>query len=299
MINTIQPRSNLPISRLLVDPLDSSTYYLRALVKNAKTGTLLATVALPVISGRLYGATWQTPADSSGQGFYITVTTQVFTDSGYTTPASTYYEEFEPFFIYDQFNLVQSLGTQIAALLGDGGSSDVNYKKIKLIVDEARDKVIKAIPDKAEKTNLYPVILGIQNLADSIGKIPTEHEEGQKFDVAPIISTIETSTKNVLEAIEANKPGETEKINLEPVIEAIKGTNITEMQPLLTKTIAALDAVEKSNAGVTKDFNSALAETKNMLYEMLFKILTALTPSSIRSSMPTLNQFGKVTKTRE
>ena len=85
MLSTIQPREYFPITRLLIDPLDSGTYYLRAVIKNAKTGSTIDTVSLPQISGRYYGTTWQTPADSSGRGLFLMITVEVYTDSGFTT----------------------------------------------------------------------------------------------------------------------------------------------------------------------------------------------------------------------
>lgn len=292
MISRIQPRSNLPISRLLVDPLDSATYFLRAIVRNAKTNATLATLALPQISGRLYGATWQTPADASGQGFYITITTEVYTDAGYTARAETYYDDFEAFFIYDQFNMLQGLATQIAALVEGSGGSDVDYKKIKEIVNTAANRVIEAIPEEKETMDLSPILTSIETLSIFLRTPIAEAEDtSEPFDLSPIFTALENISKNVLDLPKF------EKTDLAPAIDAIKelrqlfDTNdylkqFAELQTAIGKGVPDVGAKLEEVAKILKDFLLVISVREAQPKEEVQAPL-------VKGPITTVNRFGK------
>src|SRR3990172_6365927 len=90
----LSPREIFSIFRVLDDHTDGVTYFVRAVVRNARTSDVIATVNLSKQgSTQEYKQDWQVPADTSGQGFYITIVTSVYTDSGYTTKSTDYGDE--------------------------------------------------------------------------------------------------------------------------------------------------------------------------------------------------------------
>src|SRR5574337_612585 len=100
----LEPREYFTIARGLEDYTDSTTYYVRAVIRNARTDALIDTVNLTDNGNRRFTKAWQVPADPSGLGFYIIVTTTVYTDSGYTTKAENYLERFEEHLVQNRPN---------------------------------------------------------------------------------------------------------------------------------------------------------------------------------------------------
>src|SRR5437879_3576262 len=123
----LYPQEEFVIARGLEDHTDSSTHYVQAVVRNVKTDTLIDTVQLTDQGNRRFSKKWQVPADPTGLGFWILITSTVYTDSNYTTKDANYGERFEEHFIEArQHN-------------HGGGGSDIDYKKIeKLMQDQLK-----------------------------------------------------------------------------------------------------------------------------------------------------------------
>jgi hypothetical protein len=272
MVNTIQPREYFPITRLLIDPLDAATYYLRAVIKNAKTGATIDTVSLAQISGRYYGVTWQVPADSSGRGIFILVTVEVYTDAGFTTRAEGYYDEAEMYFIYDRFNFVQGLATQISALAGDG--IDIDYKKIDTILRKALKDGVK-FPDfpTPEKTDLNPVLKLLEKVEAAVAKIPTNHPDKEEINLTPILDSLER-VHNELSGKIGQIPTEHPSVDHTPVLQAVDGikevlsANGSLDQLLkLPEIIGQLaDKVQEAMPGVSTQLEDIGGKLKDFLY---------------------------------
>ena len=278
MINTIQPREYFPITRLLIDPLDSATYYLRAVIKNAKTGSTIDTVSLPQISGRYYGTTWQTPADSTGRGLFLLITVEVYTDSGFTTRAENYYDEVQMYLVYDRFNFVQGLATQISALIGPVGGEDIDYKKLEKILRKCLKDGIKFPEQKA--SDLKPVLTAIAAVDRKVDKIPTEKVEQKEADLKPVLTALESGLKALGEAV-AKIPTEKANLDLAPALEAfkelrdileVKGNleslddllklpaTLAEIAEKIDETMPGVKAQLESVEGSVKDFVFAIAQ---------------------------------------
>src|SRR5258707_3851150 len=96
----LEPLEDFTIARGLEDHTDSTTYYVRAVVRDAKTDALLATVNLTDQGdAHRFSKKWQIPADQTGQGYYLLITTSVYTDSGYTTKSSNYGDKDETYLV--------------------------------------------------------------------------------------------------------------------------------------------------------------------------------------------------------
>lgn len=298
MVDTIQPRQYFPISRLLTDPTDNSTYYLSAEIRNAKTGVVIATVNLSQISGRLYAVNYQMPADPSGQGLFITITTFVYTDAGRTTKSDAYGEEHEIFLVYDRFNFLQGLGNQVAALIDTSDATD--YKKIKKIVDEAVEKgsnaVIKEIPEEVN-IDLDPVLSSLKKVAQAVDKIEIPEPIRTDYDrIAKGHTVIVDALKKELSDIETNIinaiPEPTKPTNMQPVLESIEKTFGA---PFLEKTNKLLAKIEELTKADVSDTLEDVKKIKEAMYEFLFNLGKIPQKESQKTGVhQELNRFGKL-----
>jgi hypothetical protein len=59
----LEPQQEFVLARGLEDHTDSTTYYVRAVVRNAKTDALISTVNLTDNGNRRFTKAWMTPAD--------------------------------------------------------------------------------------------------------------------------------------------------------------------------------------------------------------------------------------------
>lgn len=110
----LQPQSNFTIVRQIADHTDAGTYYVRAVVRNAQSDVILDTLDLDDKGSLRFKKDWQAPADVSGQGFYISIVTSVYSDSGYTTKSPNYGDEEHTYLVQDRL-----------MLRGGGGGTDL------------------------------------------------------------------------------------------------------------------------------------------------------------------------------
>lgn len=140
----IRPNSTFPIVYVISDPSDSNTYYVRSVIRNSATGAIIRIsnlnyVNLTVDSGnsRRFSKSILAPADSSGAGFFIDVTTTVYTDSGYTVKSDAYQEDNAKYLVLEPWS--PALGTGGGGWTGksEGSSVGIDYEKLKEIIKEA------------------------------------------------------------------------------------------------------------------------------------------------------------------
>ena len=86
MCLTLQPQASFTLVRQIANHTDSSTYYVRAVIRNAYTDELISTLDLTDRGSQRFSKNWQVPADPSGEGFYLSIVTSVYTDSGRLRP---------------------------------------------------------------------------------------------------------------------------------------------------------------------------------------------------------------------
>lgn len=189
----LSPKESFTIVRQLEDHTDSSTNYVQAVIRNAKTDALLATVNLTDQGSRRFSKAWQVPADVSGFGFWITILTSVYTDSGYTTKNQNYGDKMDTYLVQDRpvFNPNYPVPT--------GAGADVDYKRIRKIVNEE----IKAIdfppfpeiptPEKPEKIDFSK---DFKNLRDEVSSMINGIKIPQPEKIDPILSKLDRMEKS-------------------------------------------------------------------------------------------------------
>ncbi len=253
----LNPSEQFPIVRGLTDHTDSATYYVRAVIRNAKTDAILATVNLADQGdGRRFLYTWQVVADSSGQGLWISITTSVYTDSGYTTKG-TYRDEFETYLVQDRVNPF--------LLGGGGGGADVNYEKIKKIVQE----VIKGIPVpkevKVPKTDLSAVLEAIGGLREAVSAITIPIPS--PVDLSVVLSKIDQA---IAAASDKSVGGEQTQLlsDLHDKLAAFVQENSNESQrkeldEALTKVNTALENIQEFFTADVEEIKAGIESIKN------------------------------------
>jgi hypothetical protein len=255
----LEPQLEYVLARGLEDHTDSTTYYVRAVIRNAKTDALIATVNLTDNGNRRFTKAWLAPADPTGLGLDILVTYTVYTDSGYTTKAENYGEKF------DEHTVLRRMNPNL-----NGGGADVDYKRIAKIVSDEVAKQIASIPDpdKPEMPNipfhLQPLLNAITGVRNDIGNINVP--EAKEVDFGPVMAKIQ-AVEQAVNAIDIPTPPETD---LSPVLdrldshgETLKATSMQDVKQSVDDLFSRvkeffakdIEEVKKSQAELVKRFD--------------------------------------------
>lgn len=227
----LQPQVAFPIVRQIANHTDSTTYYVRAVVRNA-AGDTIDTVNLASQGSQRYQTSWRVPADTSGQGAYISIVTSVYTDSGYTTKSENYGDEETTYLIFDRV---------MPAMRGGGGGA-LAARDVRDIVREELAKLPKPEPVKIPempKMRFDEVLTAIREATGAIRAIPTD-----KVDLSGVLRSIEA---------------------LEAKIDAKEVTPETDLQPVL-------DAVKDAQKGIGEGFADLATIYQSAEREMLTKV---------------------------
>lgn len=232
----IKPKEYLPIVRQLADPSDTTTYYVRAYVykHRGETESLLATLDLADQGTQRFTYHYEVPADAEGEGYYLSVITRVFTDSGYTTESPLYGRTEQTYLVAERWSM---------AFRG-GGGADVDYKKVRRIVMEEIEKV--SLPEPKE-IDFEPVLTELRTISKEIGNI--EIPKIKEADLKPVIMAVDKATREIKEKVGNIRIPE---LDLSPVMksmEQIKGRQAVSVKSLneyirKVKQVLA-DAIEK------------------------------------------------------
>ena len=122
------PQKPYQIVRQLDNAGDTGTYYVQAVVRLTATDAVLATVNLAPKGKQRFSAPYQVPADTSGLGTYISITTSVYADSGYSQLSLNYDTEDAEYLV-----IQPPLSTY-----GNGGTTIVDYDRIRKLVGDVK-----------------------------------------------------------------------------------------------------------------------------------------------------------------
>jgi len=200
----LQPGNSFTVVRQIGNHTDSGTYYVRAVIRNAYSDDIIATLNLTDKGSQRFKYDWLVPQDPSGQGFYISIVTSVYTDSGYTTKSENYSDEENTYLIQER--VLQR---------GGGGGGGIDAFNLRRIIGEELDKRQKDDPETEDE--------------------PTEPEEPMRWDE---VLTVLKELRRLVEAIEPAKP-----TDLSPVFDGIRYlaqcidekpvTDATDITPIL------------------------------------------------------------------
>ena len=214
-MHQLSPQEKFVIAMQLDDSSDTSTYYVQAIIQDLLDESIVDTVNLTDRGDQRFTKEWLVPKDRVGTGMYISITTKVYTDSGYTTLSDIYAAHAETYLIQDRWNYA----------LGSGGGVDISYKKITEIVEKVVQKHIQPIPDNSG------IIKVVERLETSISAIPTELvkiPDMPKADLKPVLNEVKKNQKDLVSAIS----------DLHKVIKAI------EVKPRIRTSIDDADKIK-------------------------------------------------------
>lgn len=225
----LQPGKYYPIVRQIPDPNDTATYYVRAVIRNALTGATISTQNLTDAgSGRHYKS-WQVEGNVPEDGLWITITTTVYTDSGYTTKSAIYSEELEQYLIIPR---AANFGG------GGGGGGSISYERIQDLLEQSLKKFDKG---DGAATQLE---LALRQLATAIKDASVE--QGRQ------LSVIESAIKDI------------PTTDLEPVLERIADIPQTDLEP-----IAELVRKVHAKVPAPVDYDKIISVLKTEIFDQM------------------------------
>lgn len=221
----LEPLSQFVLARGLENHLDLTTYYVRAVIRDGKTDTLIDTVNLTDRGdSHRFTKQWQVPPDPTGEGRDILIIYSVYTDSGYTTKAENYADEYVEHRIWHQQT-------------HSGGGIDVDYKKIQKMINEAISNIPK--PRPAKEVDLSPVSDSLQAILTEIRAIDIPTPE--KVTFTPLVDRFDALEK----AIKVVQNKEMPETDLDPVLDAISDVKTELASANLDRTHQAAEALYK------------------------------------------------------
>ena len=240
---------NFTVVRQIADHTDATVYYVRAVIRNAYTDEIIATLDLDSKGNQRYKKDWRIPADPSGEGFYISIVTSVYTDSGHTTKSPNYGDEETTFLVVDKPRVV---GGQGFSSVGNGGG--LARRDVRDIVSEELQKIIPQITPKETE----PI------------EIPDQKEYDPRFD--EVIKAIEEVKKSIQPA---------EKVDLEPILKNLMGLktaiNSIKMPVLdLSPVLSAIKDHLDTNEVTAEEIKNILGDVLKNLNENVAKTVTKI-----------------------
>ncbi len=251
----LKPREYFPISRQLHDPFDSSTYYVQAVIRNENSNETIDTVNLTSEGNQLFVKRYQLPPDVSGEGFWISIRTRVYTDSGYTTLSENHEQILNTYLVIDRMRFTGGGGS--------GGGTEVDYKKIEKILTKHAEDLKKAFP-KFDTAPLLDAIQGIKP-TDLKPVLAAIHDLPKPVDLTPLatelVKSIGASEERIVaevKAIDIPEPAEKpEDVDLKPVLSLVQEA---------VDTLKALGSIGQDANTVKSSVAEIINATKDLIY---------------------------------
>lgn len=259
----IEPQYTFPLVYQISDPTDTGTYYVQSVIRNSLTGSLITTVNLTDGgNGRFYGSTLS-PKDPTGLGFHIDVTTTVYTDSGYSAVSEKYQKESRNY-------LVKKLGQFGFGGAGGGSGVDIDYQRIREIIQKEITPIVEAIVRETTKST-EEMKKCMDNM--EMPEPPEPAEPPEPVDLSPVLEKIDLIRDELSKKIDTKEielPEPPEPIDLTPIFERLdeisskidKSEEITTAQKEEFKNLISeyTDSLTKNNEEKTKKIFEALSQ---------------------------------------
>lgn len=123
----LNPLEQFTIVRQLDWAADPNTYYVQAVIYNVQNNAVIAKVNLTGLGSQKFSQAWQVLGNPGMMGFYISIVTTVYTDSGYTQVSPTYSTDEHTYLIQQRY---------VPALGPNGGGIEFDYKMIRKLIQE-------------------------------------------------------------------------------------------------------------------------------------------------------------------
>lgn len=189
----IQPQKQFLIDYRINNPVDTGTYYVRAVVKDSVSGDTLATLNLTDNGNKYFSYLWVTPADPSNFGRQIVIHKTVYSDDTYETVSPNYGTTTENY-------IVRALPSQFN--MGAGYGSGVSKRDLEEIVQKHVSSIV--IPEP--KTDLTEVLNAIGGVKEGLWerfkqKLPKIVKIGEQADSISAINDATLKTVDTLKEL--------------------------------------------------------------------------------------------------
>lgn len=229
-MHQLQPNELFLINRNLVDSASAETNYVQAVIRDVNEA-IIETVNLTDRGDQRFSKTWKVPSDNAySTGKYITITTKVYTDAGYTTLSAVDGASSETYLIQARWSPLFGAsggGSNIGS--GSGGGKideklleEIISKIIKGELKSIKPEVIKfpEIPRVDTERLAHDILKGVSEI---VGGIPTP-EKPERVDLSSLDSGIKKIAKEL-----ATRP-KFEKTDLSGLASLVKKTCDVLMQ---------------------------------------------------------------------
>lgn len=221
---------NFTVVRQIADHTDATVYYVRAVIRNAYTDEIIETLDLTSKGSQRYKKDWKIPADPSGEGFYVSIVTSVYEDSGHTTKSSLYGDEENTYMVIDKPIQRGGGGSGISArMVREIFTEEFQKIKNELLADDGSEE--KMMMDCFEKT-----ITALNSVKNEL-KDELTPEKPEKVNFKPLLDSISTFKKEITTAVSGI---EVPKVDLSPVIDAVIKMNEEGYMSLTQQKVLAM-----------------------------------------------------------
>jgi hypothetical protein len=255
----LNPREIYTIARGLEDHTISTVFYVRAVIRNARTQEIIDTVNLENQGdNHRYSEDWQVPPDISGHGFWILIAISVYTDALYTTKSSQYADKYEEHLVQQRPDTNLGMG---------GGGVDVDYKKIQKMIDSAIAKVPKPEKVTIPKVDLEPVLSSLEKISDLVSSIRIP--EPIPVDFSAVLKRIDlaieaANDKNMTEAQIA--PLHDLHQRFSDLLESNSSDSVRQqLEEVVRKTVDALQKIQSYFTSDIEEVKGDLKDVKQLL----------------------------------
>jgi len=277
----LKPQEYFPIYRNLEDPNDSSTYYVQAKIRKTRTDELLKTLNLTDKGGQRFSKEYQIPGDPSGEGYYITIETTVYTDSGYTTKTPNYA-------IVTNEYLVDERKQQGG---GGFGGIDLTEGQLQKVIETALENKLKKLPKlefpKQKEINLSNIIEKL----DIVLKRP----EFKETDFSLIHDSL-VMIQDRIGQIPTEKPDFTEIIDNLKQTQEIYAKGLIEIKNILGKTGEFNKMTENEVKKINKIIETSFNDIKDQIDKKDFNVgsLSLQLPTNQNKEEKTINRAERL-----
>lgn len=259
----LQPQRTFTVVRQIGNHTDTATYYVRAVIRDAYTDEILKTLDLTDKGGQRFKGDWQVKADTSGQGYYVSIVTSVYTDSGYTTKSENYSDEENTYLVEDHLGVKGGFSAPTPFQ-----SSGIDSRTLRRILSEELDKrkpkEVKELDPEDFKQEMPE--MRWNEVLSAINELKTELKpiDPEKIDLGPLAEGL----KMIMQAIENKEV--TPATDLSPLLERMDSKDeddSLDKQEILSVLEAFGKAIEEM---IPKKMEEVLKNTNFVTSSMTF-----------------------------
>lgn len=301
----LQPGETFVIVRQLPDPNDGATYYVRAVIRDALTDATLETLNLTDQGSRRFSKAWSVYSKRSN-GFYVAVTTTVYTDAGYTTKADNYAEEMQTYLVERRVQFgellpagpgisYEKIGSIVKRALAAAEKDPQEMPDVESIVAKAVDAAVAEVKDhvdaieaKRKDVDLSQVLAQLGALSRAVAKVGAEVPASIKAELIDHVSGIRQTIDDVRSASDRNHADTRRQIGTDAAIRH------QEVVHHVSKAKEASEAVLGANMGAVRE--GAIGKLRDRIADVLRE--AAEGPATKEGDEPVISPFDHIRELR-